>query len=149
MISTGVISVPRKFENLKFLVANFTFDKINGKLASHVLPGGQGYIVADFVKNKANGVPHGANGQINLIDGVSNGALDIPNALIEIEQGAAESDWPGLILGSFAAGGFSADNHFYKFRTVDKDSTSLIVEFAVADDAGLKGMADVAKVFGL
>src|SRR5690348_12124651 len=104
MISTGRIDLPRRYEALNLLVANFVPTLLNGKISSLVVPGSQGYVVCDFIKNKAGGVPHGAFGDITLIDGKSNGVLDIPGALIEIEEGAREGGW--RILGNFKATGF-------------------------------------------
>lgn len=144
MISTGRIDLPRRYESLKLMVANFVPTMLNGKISELVVPGTQGYVIADFVKNKAGGVPHGAFGSITLIDGKSDGVLDIPNALIEIEEGAPEGGWH--TLANFSATGMSADGHSYAFKTTDSGNTgdtSIVVEFAMADQAGLKGFSEV------
>lgn len=146
MITNGIISMPRRYEGFNLFVANFTIDMLNGKLAEHVVKGTQGYVVADFIKNRAAGVPRGAFGSITLIDGKSNGILDIPNALIQIEEGAREGSWK--ILANFAASGFSTEGRAYAFRTADSGEvgdTSITIEFAVANEVGLAGMGAVSK----
>ena len=143
MIATGRIALPKRVESLKRYVANFSVESLDGKFPAW--SGGGGYIVADFQANPA-GSPRSAFGPILIVDGATSPVLDVPNALIQVEEGPMDGVWH--TIGNFVATGISTEQHAYSFRLGEQnpeDVTSLVVDFALTDVPGFSGFMEVAR----
>jgi hypothetical protein len=135
-ISTGRISLPRRVESLKRQYQGpISLELLDGKLSSFVAEGGQGAVFIDLENARPDMPPHSGLGSIVLYDGKSQPILDCSSLEGQVEQGAPVAGWSGPTVGNFAAKGLDSLGRMIVFRMVDVEDTSIIVEFAVADDS--------------
>lgn len=145
-ISTGTISLPRRVESIATRYQGpISLDTLDGKLANHIAPGGQGAVFVDFTKARPDMPPRSGMGSLVLYDGASQPILDCSDQFIQIEQGAPDPAWRGVTVGDFVARGFDSSGRFFAFRKIGEDETSVLVEFALADAADRSGFLEVAK----
>lgn len=141
MISTFTTSIPRCFESLKRIVIPFVVETADGQLANFSIPNNSGSIFADFTKAGAS--PRKTTGPITIVDGLANLVVDVPNASIEIEQGASDpSIWPGVMLGSIVVVGAEASGEVWVGRSQGvhpNDNRSLVFECSKSSANSLLG----------
>lgn len=146
MISSFSSDAARLHENLRFIVIPLPLNTVNGKLANFTVDGSDGYIIADFM-HRATTQPHTCVGPVRVTDGEAKVVLDIPNATIQIEAGAKEGPWQ--TIAAIFISGLDVEGRFWIIRsTGTADQTSLPIEGAVSDEAGLKGLVELAKWAG-
>ncbi len=138
MISSIKTSIPRRFENLRRMVLPFVVEVADGQLSNFVIPNNGGSIFADFTKPGATA--RKTTGPLDVHDGMANSVIDVPNATIEIEQGAPDPGLPWLILGSITVVGMEAGGEVWAGRSTGQvDETSLGFEFAKSSAGSLIG----------
>lgn len=141
MISSITAALPCRYENLKRLFANFALQTADGQLSGFKVPNSNGDLFADFTKPGATA--RKTTGPLQVSDGNANLVIDVPDATIEIEQGANDPDWPGVILGNIVVVGMetnSGEVWMGRSTGIDPaDPTSLQFEFAKSSSKSVLG----------
>lgn len=131
----GRLACPKRTETVTRLDWDVSILTLEGGIPQWA--GGGGEVHADFALNPGP-FPHSAFGPIKLRDGVGNIILDVPNALIQVEQGPNDGVWK--TWANFAANGLDTTGHPYAFRLAPDnpaDPTSINVDFALSSETGV------------